>query len=272
MLRVERDNNKIIESINEVTTSVANIADSSQNTASAVQEICVMAEEINKLAIDSGKLALNTKLEMDNIESISSNTIIINGKLGDKALEIRSIIDAIQSITEQTSLLALNADIEAARAGEYGKGFGIVADEIRKLAEDNSVSAKMIEALIVSIHDMIKDSINSTEKTGVNIKQGGDMVENMYNELEKIISGVNNINSRIQNIAAAAQEESASTEELTATMEDVNNNNVKIATSIKKIADGISMQTELISEYSEMSANLNSSANELGTLVNKFVI
>ncbi len=272
MSKVESDNKSINNSVNQVTSSVADIAQTSQITAIDAQEICSLVGEINSMAIESGDFALNTKHEMEKIESISSNNMRINEKLGDKAEEIGKIIDTIKSITNQTNLLALNAAIEAASAGEHGKGFGVVADEIRKLAENNNQSAKTIEELIKSIHDMIEDTISSTAEVGDNIKQGSKMVENVFVQLKKIIDGIELINNRIQNIAAISEEQSASTQELSATMESINNSNSQITNSIKRISDGILSQTVIMSEFNKMASSLNNSAEGLNDLVNKFVI
>lgn len=272
MTKLESESENITHSVNQVTVNVESIAEASQVTASEAQEICDMSEKINNIAVESGKFTLSTKLEMQKIESISSRNMEINEKLGDKAKEIVSIIDTIQAITAQTNLLALNASIEAARAGEHGKGFSVVADEIRKLAENNSKSATMIEALIRNIEEMILETITSTAEVGVNIKQGSAMVENVYEQLEKIVHGVKNINNKIQNIAANSQEQSASTQELMATMETINENNEEISNSIKKVTEGVHTQTRMISEFSHMAEKLSSSAYELGSLVNKFNI
>lgn len=272
MTRLEDESENITYSLNQVTANVESIAEASQVTASEAQEICDMSENINNIAVDSGKFALSTKLEMEKVELASSKNMEINEKLGEKAKEIVSIIDTIQTITSQTNLLALNASIEAARAGEHGKGFSVVAEEIRKLAENNSKSATMIETIIRNIEEMILETIASTSEVGVNIKQGSAMVEKVYEQLEEIIEGVKNINNKIQNIAANSQEQSASTEELMATMESIRENNREISATIKTVTEEMHIQTKMISEFSDMAEKLSSSANELGNLVNKFNI
>lgn len=270
MNKVTDDTQKISSSISTITANISEIAKTSQSTAVDAQEICTSAGEINIIAQNSGKLALDTKLEMENIEKISSNTIGITEALGKEAEEIGKIIDTIKAITDQTNLLALNAAIEAARAGENGRGFGVVAEEIRKLAESNNQSAKMIEQLVKNIQDMIIQTIKATTDTGMNIKQGSKMVESVYTELQRIAEGVLLINNRIQSIATSTEEQSASTEELSATMEDINNSNTQIASSVQEIAAGISMQVETVTGLSATASELNESAEQLNNLVNKF--
>lgn len=270
MFKVTEDNLKIKDSISFITASISEIAQASQETASDAQEICNVAVEINKIAQSSGKLALDTKLEMEEIERVSSETIGITERLGNEAGEIGKIIDTIKAITNQTNLLALNAAIEAARAGEQGRGFGVVAEEIRKLAESNNQSAKTIESLIKNIQGMIIQTIKATKDAGTNIKSGSKLVEDVYAQLQYITKGVSNINDRIQSIAASTEEQSASTEELSATMEYINNNSTGIAASVQEVAASISIQAETISGLSSTASDLNESADQLNSLVNKF--
>jgi len=190
MGKVVDDTQKISASINQITTSISEITQASQATASDVQQISVEVDRVNTLAQESGKLALDTKLEMEKIEEISSGTISIAEKLGNEAEKIGKIIETIKSITDQTNLLALNAAIGAARAGEYGRGFSVVAEEIRKLAESNNQSAKTIENLIINIQDMIQRTMAATMDVGGNIKRGSTMVENVYTQLNHIIERV----------------------------------------------------------------------------------
>lgn len=270
MEKVTEDSQKIGISINRITESIAEIAQASQATAADAQEICSEAGNIDRLAQESGKQALDTKLEMEKVEYISSSTVDIAQKLGNEAREIGKIVDTIKAITEQTNLLALNAAIEAARAGEEGKGFGVVAEEIRKLAESNNRSAKMIESIVKNIQDMINDTIKATTEVGNNVKHGTGMVGNVYAQLLGITQGISSINNRIQSIAASTEEQSASSEELSATMEAINSSNIQIGTTMQEIAASISTQAGTIDQLSDTAAALNNSAEKLSNLVGKF--
>ncbi|HYE84458.1 MAG TPA: HAMP domain-containing methyl-accepting chemotaxis protein [Clostridia bacterium] len=269
---VKEDTDNITELINNITVSISEIAVTSQATAGDAQEICSVAANINSIALESKDRASKTKEEMQKIERISAQTISVTEKLGNEASEIGKIVDTIKTITDQTNLLALNASIEAARAGEHGRGFGIVAEEIRKLAENNTQSAKQIEELIANIQGMIMETITSTADVGKNIKQGSRMVESVYDELTRITEGVSEINERIQNIAAGTEEQGASTEELSAVMDSINTSNIGIARSVTEVAANIAKQTETIDGLSNTADMLNKSAEELFGLVGKFKI
>lgn len=272
MSKVKDDTGRITELISNITMSISEIAAVSQATAYDAQEICSAAANINAIASESKEKALITKEEMQKIEGISTKTISITEELGSEASEIGKIVDTIKAITDQTNLLALNASIEAARAGEHGRGFGVVAEEIRKLAENNNQSAKMIERLIENIQGKIMETIASTADVGNNIKQGSRMVESVYDELTHITEGISGINKRIQNIAASTEEQGASTEELSAVMDSINASNMEIAKSVSYAAENIASQTETIDGLNSTAGKLNQSAEELFRLVGKFKI
>jgi len=272
IINVKNDIENITNSVEEVASTVDSIAQVSYDAAESTQEIAAMSEQINDIAIQGEKMALKAKLEMEKTQKVSSNTIELNRKLGIEAGEIEKIVDTIKQITDQTNLLALNASIEAARAGENGKGFSVVAEEIRNLADNNISSTKMISELVSSIQNIITDTINSTIESGENIKQGTIMVEEVHNQLQEIAGKINNINNKIETIASASEEQSASTEELSTTIESINDSNSQIALSVSKIANNINIQTETISQTNQMSSKLSGLSENLNNQVNKFKI
>lgn len=270
MGRVSQDSITIRDSIKEITVSITGIARAAEATAIDAQQISGAAEDINTLARSSGKLAIDTRSEMESIQKISSETIGITEQLGNEAKEIGKIIDTIKAITDQTNLLALNASIEAARAGEHGRGFGVVAEEIRKLAETNSISAKNIETIIKNIQQLIDKTIISTNSSEDNIKEGRILVDEVYFKLDQIIDGIGDINDKIQNIASVTEEQSAATHELSSTMEEINGSNMKIETAVQKIATEIQAQVGVTNNLNDGANKLKNSSGELDKLVNKF--
>lgn len=180
-------------------------------------------------------------------------------KTNDSSNKIGQASDVIASIAEQTNLLALNAAIEAARAGEAGKGFAVVAEEIRKLAEQSSISTKDIDKMVNELQNNAKDAVKTIERVSdISIEQTNSvisskkkymLIDEAMKEVEKVVEQLNisgeevertkdEILNTLKNLAAIAEENAASTEQVTASMEEQ-------AASIEEIASSSEGMSEL---------------------------
>jgi len=215
--------------------------------------------------------------EVDNLSNITeeSNEAIkeiynVILKTNDSSNKISEATNVISSIAEQTNLLALNAAIEAARAGEAGRGFSVVAEEIRKLAEQSSDSTKLIDEIVNELQSNSQSAVQTMERVSDISRQQTNSVTNSRNKymliaqaideamnyVEKLnVSGQemenmkNQILHSLQNLSAIAQENSAATEEMTATLEE---------------------QTASIEEIANASSNLSQLAQSLQTIIMRF--
>ncbi|MGE3550532.1 MAG: bacteriohemerythrin, partial [Geobacter sp.] len=146
-------------------------------------------------------------------ERVQASAQTVEG-LGARSDQIGSIIGTIQDIADQTNLLALNAAIEAARAGEQGRGFAVVADEVRALAERTTKATREIDQMIKAIQQETKTAVSAMEEGVAEVEQGTEEAARSGEALRRIQDEINAVNLQVQQIATAAEEQTATTSEI----------------------------------------------------------
>jgi twitching motility protein PilJ len=218
--------NQILGAADEMSAGATQQDQEITNTSSAVEELTVSMKQVSnnaeasaeaaRRALDAaeqGNRAVRDTLEgMQRIRASVQATAKKIKSLGDRSLEISEIINVINDITEQTNLLALNAAIEAARAGEAGRGFAVVADEVRKLAEHSRSATKDIAALIKAIQAETNEAVVVMEEGTREVEVGAGLADQAGKALEAISSVVRQSAELVQEISLASKQQVRGTE------------------------------------------------------------
>ena len=191
--------------------SVAALTQCIDEVAASAREAVNLSGEAHRICQEGQKIVRDAAAEMSNIETSVTESSRMVASLGQHSIAISTIIEVIKHVADQTNLLALNAAIEAARAGEQGRGFAVVADEVRSLAKRTSEATSEITAMIDAIQADTKKAIASMEAGSSRVRDGVDFSNRGAEALDRIISSVERSQQSINSIASAAVAQSEST-------------------------------------------------------------
>jgi methyl-accepting chemotaxis protein len=253
------------KSIQQVVQGVLRISESTMNVSQLSKKTTIEAEE-------GGKFVEDNLSQMKFIhESVRRSNEVISS-LSQRSQEIGNILDVISGIADQTNLLALNAAIEAARAGEHGKGFAVVADEVRKLAEQSQVSAKNIAELISVIQKDTEESVRIMSEVMENAEQGVKVSVETSNKFTQILDSTRKITPQIEEVTAAVQQISANIEEVSTSVDEIAKNAQANAMISEEVAAATEEQLASMQEIDASAQALAVMAEELKVLVSRFKI
>lgn len=195
----------------------ATIIEVAKNIASAADA----AKEASAVALKGGEIVSETIDSMNGISDTARESSEIISALGTRSKDIGNIINVIDDIADQTNLLALNAAIEAARAGEQGRGFAVVADEVRKLAEKTMKATKEIGSMITAMQDETGRAITSMESEISAVGKGVDLARRAGKALGEIVDKVDIVTAMVDQVTTATEQQSAATEQISGDIESV---------------------------------------------------
>ena len=236
---------QIASAAHEMSQTVVEIA---RNASS----IAVSASGTANIAKEGEHIVDKSVSEVKDIAATVSESSKVMVSLGERSRQIGDIIRVISEIADQTNLLALNAAIEAARAGEQGKGFAVVADEVRKLAERTAKATSEIGSMIGAIQEEVQKSVTSMDEVSKMVGTGVEFSTQTGEALHKIVSSVSELQMMVQQIASATEEMSATSEQISGDIMAVANVSKETSTGSEQIAGASSEVARLASRLLEM--------------------
>ena len=270
---------KVAEGSTTQLTSVAQAASVVEEMSAQIKETAMNANAMSEVASHTitsateGRQAISKAIsQMNVIEETVGSTAQTVEKLGERSKQIGEIVDTIASIAGQTNLLALNAAIEAARAGEQGRGFAVVADEVRKLAEQSQDAAKQIADLIGGIQQETTSAVLAMNTGKKEVYTGSQVVNAAGESFHEIVKNIERLSSQVQEISAAMQQLSGGSQLIVSVVQDVD----RISKDNAGHADAVSLATgeqiEAMNQITAGSQALAQMAEKLNEAICKFRI
>ncbi|WP_340479189.1 methyl-accepting chemotaxis protein [Vibrio anguillarum] len=241
-----------------VATAMTEMAHSVQEVAQSAQSSLEMVQKVESASESGRKIMSDNITTINQLETRLNQSVDAVGELQKMSSQIGSILDVIRNIAEQTNLLALNAAIEAARAGEQGRGFAVVADEVRVLAKRTTDSTSEIESMISNLQSSSSSASTVIESCMTDMELSVEQASTANSAMEEIQALILEISQMSTHITQAAAEQSETTGDIARSIEDIN-----------LIADG---SYQAMSQIAQASANLTQLANQQNELVHRFTL
>lgn len=227
------------QTIQTVGISIKNIASSLEKVSESAQNAAIIARE-SRLAAQEGESTMDqTVSSIYQIRNTVADTSKKAKRLADSSQEISKIVSIISGISEKTNLLAFNASIEAARAGENGQGFRVVADEVRRLAEQVTFSAQEIEELVVNIQEETGQMMKMMEESTTQVVTGTKLVKNTKETLQKLAQISQEIDSLLESISESTVNQKLTSQQVTEKMQEVAIVTKETATESKQVSESL---------------------------------
>lgn len=250
-------------SLEEISIGIQRIAESSSTIADS-------SVDAMELANIGGTAVEHTAKQMNLINKSVNETDVVMRMLDERSQQIGTMLHAITDIAKQTNLLALNASIEAARAGEEGRGFSVVAAEVRKLAEQSNQSSGQISTLIQDMRTDIEQSLKTLNRVKQDVDSGIQIANETEQQFNKIVGSTNFIAQQTEELASVTQQITASVQEITAGQEQISNLALQAADNSQNIAASSEEQLASMEQITSLATTLSDMSQKLERLTIQF--
>lgn len=261
---------EVTSAIEEITNNAQEVASSAESVAEASQKLSKSSEDMRDAAYAGKEVVKEVEMIIEMVKESSKITANVTEDLAKKAENIEKIIETIERIADQTNLLALNAAIEAARAGDHGKGFSIVAEEIRKLAEESKSATERIGKILEAIKE---GSLKAKETTGTTLEVVERAVRSskkVTEQIDRILEEVERVSDQAESLASASGEQSSATNEMSESIRVASNSISEIAVQLGKIHETSESLLDSSEKLRQTSNDLMRASESLLNLVKVF--
>lgn len=231
-----------------------------------------MTNRMGSLSARGSESAKEAGERMNNIIKVTNESAQKVRSLAQKTNEITTVLDVIKQIADQTNLLALNAAIEAARAGEAGRGFAVVADEVRRLAESSAKSSEEIDTKLKQIQEDAQVVVEDIEISANEVNQGKLVIDSSLRSLDEIATQIQSVSSNVKKLSDSAQDEVSKVKAVSANTNEIAAVAEQNASATEETSAAIEQQTAQTQEIATASNQMSELAEQLQKIISKFKI